>query len=336
MEIDAEEMARATADTALGARIDTEETARAFADSELETQIDNAIADYSLQTAELQSAIDAEEAAREAADAALQAAIDAEAAARAAADSAEEAARIAGDAATLSSAESYTDGEISALKGDVSSTYDSLKKIEDKIEFMVQNTDPAALDSLAEIVSAFQGADGDINAAISSLAASASADLAAETAAREAADAAETAARQSADDALDARIDVLEADPTTETYVDAQVASEAAARIAGDAVLQAAIDSLEASAAAFQPAAPEVFTLSAGDVANQYVELSVNAVVAHSVEVRVNRMFALPSEFTQSSGTAGKVRLSFAGALATGGQQALVAGDTLVVRYWVE
>lgn len=293
-------------------------TRKDYVDQEILTAV-------SAEEAAREAAISAETAAREAADSALQAAIDAEIA------------RASGaEADALAAAESYTDSEISALKGDVSSTYDTLKKIEDKIEFIVSNTDPAALDSLAEIVSAFQGADGDINAAISSLAASASADLAAETAAREAADAAEASARQDADDALDARLDALEADPTTKTYVDAQVASEAAARIAGDAVLQAAIDAVGSSLASFQPAAPEVFTLSAGDIANQYVELSVDAVVANSVEVRVNRMFALPSEFTQSSGTAGKVRLSFAGALASAGAQALVAGDTLVVRYWVE
>jgi hypothetical protein len=338
-----------TAGNAAAAAALTEQERAIAAEAALQMAIDDLESDLAGETAAresadsgLQSAIEAEEARATGAEAALQAEIDAEEVRAAAAEAAleaaidaEEARAIAAEAAVEAAAEAYTDAAIAALKGSVSGSYDSLKKIEDKIEFIVQNTDPAALDSLAEIVTAFQGADGSINAAISALAASASADLDAEEAARIAADSAEASARQSADAALDARIDVLEADPTTKTYVDAQVASEAAARIAGDAVLQSAIDALEASTAAFQPAAPEVFTLSSTDIANQYIELSVTAVVANSVEVRVNRMFALPSEFTQSSGTAGKVRLSFAGALATGGQQALVAGDTLVVRFWV-
>lgn len=44
----------------------------------------------------------------------------------------------------------------------------------------------------------------------------------------------------------------------------------------------------------------------------------------------------MPGELTQGTGTGGKVRLTFAGELASGGSQALVAGDTLVVRYWVQ
>ena len=159
---------------------------------------------------------------------------------------------------------------------------------------------------------------------------------AAEASARQAADAAEASAREAADAALDARLDTLEADPTTKTYVDGEIASESAARIAQDAVLQAAIDALDASLSAFQPAAPETFVLSSGDVANGYVELAVNAIVAHSMVAHVNRMNVFPSEPVKSSGTGGQVRLTFAAALAAGGDQALVAGDTLVVRYWVE
>ena len=276
---------------------DSDAATKLYVDQQNASQNQAASAAY----AALQAAIDAETARAIAAE-------EAETAARIAADQAEAAARQAGDAASMA----YTDAEIEALKGGVSPTYNTLKKIEDKIEFIVENTDPAALDSLAEIVSAFQAADGSIFAAINALAASAAANLHAEEAARIAADEAEAAARQAADEA------------------------EAAARSAADAALQAEIDAIEASVAAFQPAAPEVFSLSASDIANQYIELAVSAVVANSVEVRVNRLFALPSEFVQSSGTAGKVRLSFAGALASGGQQALVAGDTLVVRYWVE
>lgn len=118
-----------------------------------------------------------------------------------------------------SDAQTYTDSQITGLKGGVSASYDTLKKIEDKIEFVIENTDPQALDSLKEIVTAFESADSDLNNTISSLAASASSALAAEQAAREAADA-----------ALDGRLDILETDPVTKTYVDGAISTEQSAR----------------------------------------------------------------------------------------------------------
>ena len=54
------------------------------------------------------------------------------------------------------------------------------QSLQTQIDFITSNVDPAALDSLTEIVSAFQSADGDINGAISNLAAAATTDLSAE------------------------------------------------------------------------------------------------------------------------------------------------------------
>lgn len=141
---------------------------------------------------------------------------------------------------------------ISNLKGSVSSGYDTLKKIEDKIENVLSNVDPAALDSLTEIVSAFQDADGDLTASITALSTSSSSALAAEVARAEAAEA-----------ALDSRLDVLEQDPVTKAYVDSKdleektramgvesqlqsdLDSEESARIVGDNALDARLDVLE-------------------------------------------------------------------------------------------
>ena len=88
-------------------------------------------------------------------------AFEQEVADRAAAVSAEAAARVAGDA-----------------------------DLQSQIDNIISNTDPAALDSLSEVVAAFQSADGDINNAISSLASSAAAGLAQEVLDRQAGDAA--------------------------------------------------------------------------------------------------------------------------------------------------
>ncbi|NDE16743.1 hypothetical protein EBZ80_17600 [bacterium] len=56
---------------------------------------------------------------------------------------------------------------------------------------------------------------------------------------------AEAAVRQKADNALDARLLVLEADPTTKAYVDGQIAGEAAARTKADNALDARVSVLE-------------------------------------------------------------------------------------------
>ena len=82
---------------------------------------------------------------------------------------AEESARQQGDSATLASANSYTDS---------------------KISLVMNNLDTQALDSLSEIVTAFEAADSTLNGAITSLSQSASSGLAQEISDRQAADAA--------------------------------------------------------------------------------------------------------------------------------------------------
>lgn len=114
------------------------------------------------------------------------------------------------DGDVLDDAKDYADQKISDLKGAVSVDFDTLKKIEDKINFITSNVDGAALDSLSEIVSAFQSADSTINGAITSLANSAAADVDAEESARIAADAQVLSdAKAYADglEALDLRLD---------------------------------------------------------------------------------------------------------------------------------
>lgn len=146
----------------------------------------------------------------------VQGQLDFEAAARASAISAEQAARESGDAS-----------------------------LQSQINHILSNSDPAALDSLSEIVAAFQAADANLNNAISALGTGATSGLAAEVSRAEAAEAnlqsqinsevsnrqsavsseasqrsaadsalqlslsTETSNRQSADTALGARIDAL-------------------------------------------------------------------------------------------------------------------------------
>ncbi len=142
--ITAEESARIAADGVLQDNIDAEEAARIAADSALQTALDGEVArataaegvltsDLATEVSDREAAVSAEALARQNADdslsadiaaeetramgaeAALQAEIDAEEVARAAAITAEEQARIAGDAATLASANAYTDAVAQGL-----------------------------------------------------------------------------------------------------------------------------------------------------------------------------------------------------------------------------
>ena len=155
---------------------------------------------------------------REAADTALQSAIDSEAATREAADTAEATARTgaddalsarldvleldpttatavaSGDAATLSSANTYTDTSITNL---------------------VNGAD-AALDTLKEIGDALAQGDSDVTAALTAQITT------------------EATTRAAADTALSGRLDTLEVDPTTQSALDAEVTARTSADSALD------------------------------------------------------------------------------------------------------
>jgi hypothetical protein len=101
-----------------------------------------------------------------------------------------------------------------------------------RIDNILSNTDAAALDSLTEIVAAFQGADSTINGAITSLSNTAAANLAAEVARAEGAE---------ADLAADIGAEVTRA-TAAEGVLTSAVAAEVARATAAEAVLQTAID----------------------------------------------------------------------------------------------
>lgn len=103
------------------------------------------------------------------------------------------------------------------------------------VSSILTNVDPAMIDSFTEVVAAFQAADSDLNNAISALGTGSSSALAQEV-----------LDRQAADSLLSARLDVLELDPTTKTYVDSAIYSEESARTAADDALDARLDILEA------------------------------------------------------------------------------------------
>jgi hypothetical protein len=216
--IDAEASVRAAAVISLQGEIDTEESVRAAQDTVLQGNINTEASARVAADGALASDLDLEESARIAQDQNLQNSIGSEASARAAADAGlagdldiEESARIAGDS-----------------------------NLQTQINNLLSNVDPAALDSLSEIISAFQDADGYLLDVVQNLSTGSSSALGLETSARIAADAAlqvEVDAEESARAAGDAAL-------TTSLGV------EASARIAADAALQVEIDAEESARAA--------------------------------------------------------------------------------------
>ena len=205
------------------------------------------------------SSLASEASTREAADNALDGRLDV-----LEADPTTAAAVAAGDAATLSSANSYTDTAVSNVIGSAPGVLDTLGEIADAI-----NDDANVYTTLVSQISAVQ-ADVDSNETDSDAADAALSDrldtlevdpttAAAVQAVQDNLDT-EAGTRAAADSALDGRLDVLEADPTTATAVaavqsdvdqneadaDAAIAGEATTRGNADSALSGRLDVLEA------------------------------------------------------------------------------------------
>jgi hypothetical protein len=338
--IDAEQASREAEDTNLHGRINTEEAARQAEDENLATMIGQEISDR-------QAAVSAEESARQSADNALDARLDvleADPTTKSYVDSADSAldARIdsleasssgdlAAEAAAREAADQALDARLDTLEADpttktyvdsaVSSEQSAREaadtSLQNQINDILSNVDPSALDSLSEIVQAFQDADSDLSAAITSALGTHTSELNTEIAAREAADTtlqsnidAEESARESADTTLQNNID-----------------SEASARQSADDALDARVDALEAVSEG-----REKFTVSQTDLDNQYFDLD------HVAKPDSTFMFYGPlylhegDDYTVST-VGGVSRLTFAGRIASGQPSQPIVGDVIYVRY---
>ena len=195
-----------TARTAMQADIDQNEADADAADAALSGRLDVLEADSTTATAvaAVQSDVDQNEVDSDAADAALSARLD-----TLEADPTTATAVAAGDAATLVSANTYTDTSITNL---------------------VNGAD-AALDTLKEIGDALAQGDNDVTTALTAQITT------------------EATTRGNADTALSGRLDVLEADPTTAAAVaavQADVDQNETDSDAAEAALSARLDTLEA------------------------------------------------------------------------------------------
>lgn len=332
---------RAAGDAGLASDVADEASARQSADTALQGNLDQEVADR-------QAADSAEQSAREGADATLQGNIDAEASTRGNADSA-----LSGRLDVLE-ADPVTKSYVDTWGGDEANTRSAADaNLQSQIDNLTSNMDPAALDSLTEIVTAFQAADSDMTAAVTALGTSASSAVAAEESRATAAEGvlqaaidAEVSRAQGQEAAIDTRFTNNEAASAAEvSNRQAAVSAEQSAREAEDATLQGNIDSEESAREAADSALDvrvdaleavtsrkEKIVLSAGDASNGYVDLAVTC-KTDSEMVFIGSLYAHDGDDYTVSTVGGKTRITFAGPLAAGGASEMAENEIVYVRY---
>lgn len=296
----AEVAARGAADSILDGKITTEKNRAEAAESAL------------------QSAIAAEEARAMAAEASVRSEFAAADATLAANLAAESAARDAGDTSTLNSAKAYADQKVSDLVNGAPAMLDTLKELADAINSdagfatTVANQIGQVSSNLSNEVSRATAAEATLSAAVSAeqsraesaetalsnritaeesaRAAAVSAEesraLAAE-AALSAGISAEAAARAASEASLDARLDVLEADPVTKAYVDGKVADITGDMVDLDGYAQDVRSDLD----------QEILDRAAADSAEQANRIAGDAAVQAALTAEVaNRSAAISAE----------------------------------------
>ena len=213
---------RTNADAALSTAIDTEETARLNADSIQNAAIAQEIVDRVASDNTLTANIAAEETARLNADNIQDAALTAEASTRGTADT---------------NLQNNLDAE------EISRT-DADAALQTSIDNIISNTEPAALDSLTEVVTAFEAADSNLNQAITDLADARAAALGTESSTRAAND---IILQNNIDAEESARLTAATAQGVVDANQDAALSTETAARISADTAIQNDINANEAA-----------------------------------------------------------------------------------------
>jgi hypothetical protein len=252
-----------------------------------------------------QGAESAEQSAREAAVSSLQSDLAQEISDRQSAVSSEESARQSAD----STIQTALDNEVSARQTAISS------------EQTARESADSALSGRLDVVEGV--GEGSIKKAVADLVASAPAVL----------------------DTLKELADALGDDPNFATTVANQIGSEASRAEAAESTLQSNIDaeqsSRQAAVSDLQDQidvikglvnTKEVFTLTSTDVGNGYVELA-HDVMAETLLITADRLVIYSGEDYSTSVVSGKTRIAFINTLATGGAEAVEAGDVIRVMY---
>jgi polyhydroxyalkanoate synthesis regulator phasin len=279
-----------------------EETARIAADSNLQSQIDAISGGGSGSISALQSELDATQA-----GAGL--GIDGS-------YSPNVSASFIGAATSLAEADNLLDDQLTVvsdvLDQEIIDRQAADQALQTQIDNVLSNVDAGALDSLTEIVTAFQAADASLNGAITALSTGLSADIDAEE-----------AARIAADSALQGEIDAEEvARAAADTTLQNNINAESSARQAADNALDGRVDVLES-----RVWVKEKFSISNGQTS---VTLSF-APFANSMTAHVDRLAiheGASEDFTVSGTT-----MTFLNDLVSPGQSQIGNGDTVYVKY---
>ena len=225
-----------TLESDLASEVSRAEDAEAELASDLADEVSRAQAAEAQLTSDLAaevtartSAVSTEKTRAEAAESALADDIASETSARQAAVSAEETARIAAISAETTARQAAISAETTARESAISA-------VNSRVDSVLSNIDPAALDSLTEVVSAFQSADGNLSDTITNLTASSAAAVTAE---ETRALAAEAVLQTAINNEVSARTTAI-SDLSSEIASD--IADEVSAREAAVSALQTALD----------------------------------------------------------------------------------------------
>lgn len=218
------------------------------------------------------------------------------------------------------SAESALSGRLDVLETDpVTKTYvdGEISGLQSQIDNVLSNVDGEALDSLTEIVSAFQSADSTLSGAITTLSQSASSGLASEIAAREA-----------ADTALQGEIESEETRAlAAESNLQSQVTQEISDREAGDNALDARIEVLENAPVL------TIYEDEKHNVGNTLTHVMLDFKAEKIFKVCVGRMNAFKGEDYTVSEVGGKTKITWIGSFASGGSEAVQANEDVFCTY---
>jgi hypothetical protein len=217
--ISSEQSRAQSVESTLQANIDSEESRAEFAESQLQVAIDDEESRAMAAESSLQSGIDSEESRAEAAESSLQMQLT---------DHESRLDVLESDPVT----KMYVDGEVSDLQG--------------QIDNVLTNIDSAALDSLTEIVSAFQAADNTLQGTISTLAGNSSGNIQAEQSRAMVAEASivtslnqEISARQADVDSEESRA------MSAESSLQSDIESEESRAMAAESSLQSELNDLD-------------------------------------------------------------------------------------------
>jgi hypothetical protein len=194
----------------------------------------------------------------------------------------------------------------SIISAEESARLSADNSLQAQIDNLVSNLDPSALDSLTEIVSAFQSADLNVGSSL----------------------VAEISARQSADESLSSALSSeIVARETADVELLSDLSSEISARISGDESTSQVIAQMQANISSLQSVVFTKLKLS-------YIDIP-HVVVPNSMTISVGRVMAHQHDDFDISylGDNQTTRITWVGPFAVGGEEQMELGDNVYLTF---